>query len=222
MTRTGTNRRGKSYSYYSCAGCHQKGKSVCKGRHIPTAVLDDIILSNLKQRLLTPDRLVSLLQTLADRQSAKSDAVDRRLISLQGEVADTDDRLRRLYRSIEDGIVQLDDILRQRTATLKFERERAKAALDRARAQCGRTATIDPVKIDAFARLMTEKLDNGDTNARKGYIRSIVDAIEVDDKIISIIACKDVLQAVIAGKQNTNEKVRGFVRKWRARRDSNS
>src|ERR1700730_10858831 len=71
MTRTGMNRRGKSYSYYSCAGCHQKGKSVCKGRHIPAAVLDDIILSNLKQQLLTPDRLVSLLQTLADRQSAK-------------------------------------------------------------------------------------------------------------------------------------------------------
>ena len=53
MTRTGTNRRGKSYSYYSCAGCQQKGKSVCKGRHIPAATLDGIILSNLKQRLLT-------------------------------------------------------------------------------------------------------------------------------------------------------------------------
>jgi len=215
MTRTGTNRRGKSYSYYSCAGCHQKGKSVCKGRHIPAAVLDDIILSNLKQQLLTPDRLASLLKTLADRQSAKTDAVDRRLISLQREVADTDERLRRLYRSIEDGIVELDDILRERTATLKSERERAKAALDRARAQCSTAATIDPAKIDAFARLMTEKLDNGDTNARKGYIRSIVDTIEVDDKAIRIIGNKDVLQAVIAGKQNANSNVRGFVRNWR-------
>src|SRR6266478_4342461 len=55
MTRTGTNRRGKSYSYYSCAGCQQKGKTVCKGRHIPAAVLDDIIVSNLMERLLTPD-----------------------------------------------------------------------------------------------------------------------------------------------------------------------
>lgn len=72
------------------------------------------------------------------------------------------------------------------------------------------------MKIDAFARLMTEKLDNGDTNARKGYIRSIVDAIEVDDQAIRIIGNKDVLQAVIAGKQNTNGNVRGFVRKWRA------
>jgi len=73
-------------------------------------------------------------------------------------------------------------------------------------------ATIDSVKIDAFARLMTDKLDNGDTNARKGYIRSIVDAIEVDDRAVRIIGSKDILRAVIAGKQNTNGNVRGFVR----------
>ena len=221
MTRTGTARRGKSYSYYSCAGCQQKGKSVCKGRHIPATVLDGIVISNLKQRLLTPDRLAALLRSLADRQAAKTEAVDSRLLGLQREVTDCDDRLRRLYRSIEDGIVELDDILRERTATLKSQRERAKAALDRARAQCGSVTTIDSAKIDAFAHLMNEKLDTADTNARKGYIRSIIDAIEVDDNAIRIIGSKDVLQAVIAGKQTANGNVRGFVRKWRARKDSN-
>ena len=69
---------------------------------------------------------------------------------------------------------------------------------------------------------MNEKLDTRDTSARKTYIRSIVDAIEVDDRAIRIIGSRDVLQAVIAGKQTANGNVRGFVRKWRARRDSNS
>src|SRR5262249_32049564 len=32
---------------------------------------------------------------------------------------------------------------------------------------------------------------------------------------------KDILQAAIAGKQTKNGNVRGFVRKWRARNDSN-
>ena len=68
---------------------------------------------------------------------------------------------------------------------------------------------------------MNEKLDTGDTSARKTYIRSIVDAIEVDDRAIRIIGSRDVLQAVIAGKQTANGNVRGFVRKWRAGRDSN-
>lgn len=129
--------------------------------------------------------------------------------------------MKRLYRSIEDGIVELDDILRERTAALKAQRDRAKAALDHARAQCGMAAAVNAEKIDAFARLMNAKLDAGDTNTRKGYIHSIIDAVEVDDQTIRIIGSKDILQAAIAGKQTENGNVRGFVRKWRARHDSN-
>ncbi len=173
-------------------------------------------MTNLKQSVLAPDRIADLLKSLTERQAAKSESADRRLLTLQLEVNDAEDRLKRLYRSIEDGVIELDDILRERTAVLKSERERSKAALDRARAQCGTVAAIDAQKIDAFARLMTDKLDNGDTNARRGYIRSIIDAVEVDDKSIRTIGSKDVLQAVIAGKQNANGNVRGFVRKWRA------
>lgn len=222
MTRTGTNRRGKSYSYYSCAGCHRKGETACKGRHIPTGTLDEIVVSNLKQRLFAPERLAELLQTLADRRSAKSLAEDNRLVSLRHQLTETEERLKRLYRSIEDGIVELDDILRERTATLKSEHERAIAALGRARSQCGAEISIDADKIDTFSRLMTEKLDHGDVNSKKAYIRAVVSAIEVDDTAIRIIGSKDMLQAVIAGKQTTNENVRGFVRKWRARNDSNT
>jgi hypothetical protein len=38
----------------------------------------------------------------------------------------------------------------------------------------------------------------------------------VEDKAIRIIGNKDILQAVIAGKQTANRNVRGFVCKWRA------
>lgn len=222
MTRTGTtNRQGRSYSYYSCAGCQQKGKTVCKGRHIPAATLDDIVLTNLKACVLAPDRLADLLKSLIERQAAKTESAGQRLVALQKELSDSEDRLKRLYRSIEDGIVELDDILKERTAALKGQRERAKAALDRARALCGTAAAVDAQKIDAFARLMSDKLDASDTNTRKAYIRSIIDAVEVDDRAIRIIGSKDVLQAAIAGKQTENGNVRGFVRKWRARNDSN-
>jgi site-specific DNA recombinase len=91
-----------------------------------------------------------------------------------------------------------------------------KAALDRARSQCGRAISIDAEKIDVFARLMIDKLENGDVNGRKAYIRALISAIEVGDKTVRIIGCKDVLQAVVAGKQTANENVRGVVRKWRA------
>lgn len=45
---------------------------------------------------------------------------------------------------------------------------------------------------------MNEKLDNGDANARKPYIRSIVDAVEGDDRATGIIGSRNARQAVIA------------------------
>ena len=96
---------------------------------------------------------------------------------------------------------------------LKSERERAKAALGRARSQAGERNFLDAEKIDVFARLMTEKLKTGDVTGRKAYIRAVVSAIEVDDKTIRIIGCKDTLQAAIAAKKTANENVRGLVSK---------
>src|SRR5262249_60816673 len=66
MTRTGTRRRDRSYSYYSCVGCHQKGKSVCRGRHVPMAKLDALVIENVKERLFTPERLTILLEALLE------------------------------------------------------------------------------------------------------------------------------------------------------------
>ncbi|MFB9266906.1 hypothetical protein ACFFWD_27720 [Bradyrhizobium erythrophlei] len=54
---------------------------------------------------------------------------------------------------------------------------------------------------------MNQKLDTVATSARKGYIHSIIDAVEVDDKSIRIIGSKDILQAAIAGKQIENGNV---------------
>jgi hypothetical protein len=48
-------------------------------------------------------------------------------------VAGCGDRLRRLYRSIEDGIVELDDIPHEHTTAVMSQRDQAKATLDRAR-----------------------------------------------------------------------------------------
>ena len=73
-----------------------------------------------------------LLKSLIEREAAKSESTDGLLLGLQKELSDCEDRLKRLYRSIEDVIVELDDILRERTAALKAQRERAKAVFDHA------------------------------------------------------------------------------------------
>lgn len=76
MTRTGTRRREKIYTYYSCAGCQQKGKSVCKGIHVPLHHLDNAVLDAVKHQLLEPKRMTSVLDALLKRSEAKDAGLD--------------------------------------------------------------------------------------------------------------------------------------------------
>ena len=221
MTRTGTARGHRSYSYYTCAGCHQKGKSVCKGRHIPMGKLDTLIIEGVKAQLLQPDRMSTILGALLDRQTTKDTAVEERRSVLKSEIKAKDEKLNRLYRAIEDGVVETDDQLRDRIKAIKNERDMAQASLDRIAEQSRDRSTLTPERIQAFTKLMHDKLDNGDVQARKAYLRAVISEIRVDDDKVSIIGDKATLSAVIAGQNGTNANVSGFVRKWRARNDSN-
>jgi DNA invertase Pin-like site-specific DNA recombinase len=214
MTRTGTRRGHRSYTYYSCAGCQQKGKSVCKGRHVPMAKLDQLVIGNVKDCLLVPERLKSLLAAVIDRRASQDEAVARRRHTLEAELSRIKDKLSRLYRAIEEDVIDLDDDLKERIQILKRERDIAEASLERIAVQARSGAEITSERIEMFADLMVRKLDEGEVQARKGYLRAMISRIEVDDGKVRIIGEKAALVDVIAGRQTRDGNVR--------RRDSNS
>jgi site-specific DNA recombinase len=178
-----------------------------------------IVIENVKERLFTPERLTTILESLLERNRAKNSAVADRRAALLAELAVTNEKLNRLYRAIEDGIVDLDAQLKERVNALKTQHDLAQASLDRIAAQANTRAMITPDRLAAFSQLMREKLDTGDTQARKAYLQSVISQIEVDDDKVRIIGDKATLAAVIAGRQTGEGRVRGFVRNWRARQN---
>jgi hypothetical protein len=94
-------------------------------------------------------------------------------------VTDADEKLKRLYRLVEDGMTDLDEVLKDRLNTLKSERDRASAALDRARPTAGPPIKIDPALIEQFGRTMRENFTTGSVPFRKAYLQSLIDIIEV-------------------------------------------
>ena len=220
MTRTGTVRRRKRYSYYTCAGCHQKGPTVCRGRHVPMERLDTLVLDALKERLFAPDRLVLLLQALIDQQARQAVDASGRLITLQAAADDAKLRLQRLYGKIASGVLVEDEVLTELLAKERVELEKANAALSRVRSQAAPSAVLDSERLTRFGRLMAERMDEADVNAKRRYISSVVGAIEIHDERICIMGQTDTLKHAMHG-QIGGEKVRGFVRKWRTRHDSN-
>jgi site-specific DNA recombinase len=183
--------------------------------------LDSLVIEGVKAQLFEPDRMSTILGALLDRQATKDTAVEERRCVLKSEIKAKDEKLNRLYRAIEDGIVETDAQLRDRIKALKNERDLAQTSLDRIVEQSKNRSTLTPERIQAFTKLMHDKLENGDVQARKAYLRAVISEIRVDDDKVSIIGDKATLSAVIAGQNGSHPNVSGFVRKWRARNDSN-
>ena len=179
------------------------------------------MIGQLIDRLLAPERPEAILATLLARRAERSAAVDERIVALEQRAAEADDRLRRLYRMVEDGVADLDDLLKDRLAVLKSEREVAHTALERVRGNDRAPIVIPGDRIAAFGALMRERLTSGEVPFRKAYLGALIDRIEVGDRQVRIFGRKDVLEQAVLANGGPASGVRTFVRRWRSLRESN-
>ena len=221
MLRTGTSKNGRIYRYYTCSSSATQGKTVCRGRSVAMDKLDTLVTDHLMERLFKPERLGVILGSLASRRAEKAESLSGRLVALQREVTDADDKLKRLYRLVEDGLTDPDEVLRDRLNTLKADRDHAKAALQRAKEHSAPQIRIDPVLIERFGRTMRENFSNGSVPFRKAYLQALINVIEVDDEQIRIKGSKELLEKAVLASQNGQSGCSQMSTRWRARRDSN-
>ena len=148
--------------------------------------------------------------------------VDSRVAALRREIDPAGEKPKRLYRMVEEGVTDLDEILRERLASYKKEREQATAALDRIQVAERPPTVISPEMLERFVRLMRENVTTCETLFRKAWLQAIVDRVEVGADVIRIIGGKADLEAAkIEGRSTAALSVCSSVRKWRARKDSN-
>jgi site-specific DNA recombinase len=88
-------------------------------------------------------------------------------MALQREVTEAEDKLKRLYRLVEDGLTDLDDVLKDRLNSLKADRDWAGSALDAAKSRMAPDIRIDPALIGRFGRTMRESLTSGSVPFRR-------------------------------------------------------
>ena len=222
MLRTGTSKSGRVYRYYTCSSCATKGETACKGRSISVEKLDTLVTEHLLERLFKPERIALILASLSSRRAEQAVAVNARILALQREMIDAEDKLKRLYRLVEDGLTDLDEVLKDRLNLLKTGRDQAKAALERAKEHSASQIQIDPGLIERFGRIMHESFRVGSVPFRKAYLRSLIDVIEVDDHQVRVRGNKDLLEKAVVASQNGQGWCSQTSTRWRARRDSNS
>jgi site-specific DNA recombinase len=222
-----TLRTGKSgrYRYYTCAGCAQKGKTICPGRSISMAALDGMILEHLADRLFTPERLLVILEAFIN-QSAEAGAQRReQLQQARRALTEAQGKISRLLELVEKGIIEASDPdLKDRFDRGKLAR---KAAEDRVRlldagATKG-TAAITESTIARFASALRQVLQTGDPAVRKAYLSLFVDQVIVGDTEMRLRGPTAALAKAAATETlpSTGDLVPSFVREWRPLGDSN-
>jgi site-specific DNA recombinase len=75
---------------------------------------------------------------------------------------------------VENGLTELDDILKSRISALKGERDRAREALERIRIR-PKSHAFDARALERFGKLMRENITSGPVPFLKAYIKSVVD-----------------------------------------------
>ena len=156
-----------------------------------------------------------LLTSLKAHSHAGDVEVQSRLQDLRSEAAKADEKIRRLYRMVEDGMTEMDELLAERISVLKTERQRAKAALERAQFQARLEIILQADEVQRFSEFMSEKITHGDSAFRRNYLRSIIEGVEVDDKVIRIHGSKSALEQAVTNGDSVGKGVRGFIRNWR-------
>ena len=199
MTRTGSARKGRRYSYYTCAGAHATGVPGCKGRHMNMAKVDGLVVAAVCDRLLEPTALTATLEVLISRQDRRAADVKSRLATLAATQQEAKARLERLYNLVARACEPPDEVLLERIALRRRDHESASEALSRAKAMVRPKVAIDALMLGKFSSLMKEKLANGDIQARKSYLRFIIDVVEIDYGLIRIVGRRSTLRNAISG-----------------------
>ena len=104
-------------------------------------------------------RVLLILEALARQAKDSGKQQQRRLGTLNRELAAVTQGMERLYEGVEQGVLKLDDTLRQRTDKLQVRRQAILSDVARLKTKATVPAHILQQKhIDAFTRLVREKL----------------------------------------------------------------
>ena len=219
---------GKSgmYRYYKCTRKRNEGGHACDSRNLPMEKVDRIVVEQLANRILAPERIQRMMEALRKRiQSGKAERHER-IAELERQIKSLDDRQHRLLDAIESGIVELDELTHQRMQGIKTAREALLIQMSEARGQSDTPREIEylkPSQVDVFAQALRKKLLSKDSLVAKAYIRLLVDEVQVsDDEAVIKGSYAALAHGLHQMKMGTVNQVPTFIPNWRARRDSNS
>ncbi len=219
-----TTGKGGRYSYYTCNAKANGSASRCSCKSIREEQLDELVLNELKHRILEPARLRELLVHVLEASDEADERRARDLQQARAERTRAETAIGKLLELVETGLMSPRDT----TVANRFAEHRTKVAslndtiesLERQMEKGKRRIT--PEIIDRFGNMLREKLEADDPALRKAYVRLIIGKVGLGNDQITICGSKLALEhALVRGDRHPGGVVPSFDREWCPWPDSN-
>lgn len=206
--------KGGRYRYYKCNTRIGKGLAYCAGGSVPMEKLDQLVLTSLADKVFTSARVQTMLRELQQDIKASRTGQDEKLRELQRELDQTTKATERLYEAVEQGVLALDDSLKDRSHKLQVRRQAILTEIAGLRAREGLpTALLRPKHIEAFTASLKTTLLNKRGFAKQ-YLRLLVDDIRVQKQAVTLRGSYAALAQALETKTGTPTGVPRFVPNW--------
>jgi site-specific DNA recombinase len=216
--------KGGRYKYYKCTSRQNQGNHACTSKNLPMAHLDDLVLNNMADKIFTPERLQVMVAELRKRIKFSKDDQQGRINELNRQLKLVEKKQENLLNAIESGTIDLDETTQRRAQQHKAAREALFIELAGVRRDHSLPAVehIKASQVDAFGKVLRQKLLAKDSALAKSYLNILVDEIVVQDKTATVkgsyAALAETMQQI---KMGTLDQVPTFIPVWCARDDSN-
>jgi site-specific DNA recombinase len=177
----GRSAKSHQYFYYTCNGGFKKGRDVCSARALPKDKLEQMVIEQVKHRILNQESLEELVGLVNMELDSTHDIVREKQDTIDAELNDVEIRLSKLYDALETEKLSLDD-LAPRIKELRVRRdELSKAGLLVEAEKVTRIVKhVDAEIVKAYARDLECLFRKTDLLESKAFLRSFIKRIEID------------------------------------------
>ena len=169
------------FTYYTCLASWRQGKAVCHAKMLNTDKFETFIINVIKERILTEEHLVKLIELISEELKVYKSEAKEKLELLQRKLADTERRLGKLYRLIEDDKMSFEEVA-PRLRELNALKEQLLAEQKTLGQGAEQAAIPCPPKeeVRRYVEDLRETLEEGSLMERKGFLRSWIKRIDLN------------------------------------------
>ena len=185
---TGTEAKSGKFSYYVCGTLNHKGAGSCQARYFNSRRLEEDVVRNIKEGILTEENLTRLVEMVNQDMDESSIEYQSELNTILQDIGDTNHRLERLYDAVETGKIPFAD-LAPRIHDLKARQDKLQARKLQLDMQLSdrRVVLASPETVRRFTTEMRKVLESNEFTLKKSFIRNFVQKIEVMGDHVKIL-----------------------------------